>query len=219
MKLGDLFAKLAAGQQLSAAEIEQLRLGMNQQQQMASTVAGLVNTDGTLDLSFLPIRLIYSKSLVESTSSIKVPIPSDINNLIIFGSTRSDNNDTFDYNKLIVNDDTGANYEVQQLYGADAAVTAVQDRGVAYLAFGSSVGATGAANYAAYWFAVLPNIHSSLYKGAVIITGGRWDAGDNIVISASSWWASTEKIKSLTFTPGSGTNFVAASSFAIMGTI
>ena len=32
MKLGDLFAKLAAGDSLSAPEIETLRLGMNQQQ-------------------------------------------------------------------------------------------------------------------------------------------------------------------------------------------
>ena len=49
MKLGDLFAKLAAGEQLTGGEIEQLRLGMNQQQGITSQMSALLTPDGDLD--------------------------------------------------------------------------------------------------------------------------------------------------------------------------
>ena len=48
-QLGDLFAKLAMGQSLSAAEIEQLRLGMNKQQGITSQMAALLTPGGDLD--------------------------------------------------------------------------------------------------------------------------------------------------------------------------
>ena len=49
MKLGDLFAKLAQGQQLSSGEIEQLRLGMNRQQGLTSQLSALLTPSGDLD--------------------------------------------------------------------------------------------------------------------------------------------------------------------------
>ena len=48
-QIGDLFAKLAQGQQLTSGEIEQLRLGMNQQQNATSRLASLITPSGDLD--------------------------------------------------------------------------------------------------------------------------------------------------------------------------
>ena len=48
-QIGDLFAKLAQGQQLTSGEIEQLRLGMNQQQGITSQMSALLTLDGNLD--------------------------------------------------------------------------------------------------------------------------------------------------------------------------
>ena len=47
-QLGDLFAKLAQGQQLTGGEIEQLRLGMNQQQGVTSQMSALLTPSGDL---------------------------------------------------------------------------------------------------------------------------------------------------------------------------
>ena len=48
-QIGDLFAKLALGQQLTSGEIEQLRLGMNQQQNATSRLSALLTPSGNLD--------------------------------------------------------------------------------------------------------------------------------------------------------------------------
>ena len=48
-QIGDLFAKLALGQQLTSGEIEDLRLGMNQQQNATSRLSALLTPSGNLD--------------------------------------------------------------------------------------------------------------------------------------------------------------------------
>ena len=65
MKLGDLFAKLAAGDSLSASEIEALRLGMNQQQGITSQMSALLTPSGDLDIPLPPTGTFYKTAAQE----------------------------------------------------------------------------------------------------------------------------------------------------------
>ena len=218
-QIGDLFAKLAQGQQLTSGEIEQLRLGMNQQQQMASTVAGLVNVDGSLDLSFLPIRILYNKRLVVATSSIDINIPSDINNLIFFGAARTDEADWWDHIDFNFNDDAGANYEYQELDRTATTTGGGSSRAHSVLPVSGAPGASADANFTGPWFTVIPNIGSALFKGSLSICGGRYTETANVVAIVASWWENTSRVKKITLTPGEGTNFVVGSSFSVLGIV
>ena len=219
-QLGDLFAKLAMGEQLSSGEIEQLRLGMNRQQDISSSLAGLVNLDGSLNLDFLPIRVLYSKRFAVDTPSVKIPIPSDINTLMLFGSIRTDEADWWDGIKLIFNDDTGNNYEEQALFGQNQLEIAIQSRSQAFMGVGGGPGTSAAANFAGTFFSVIPNIRSNqLYKGQVSMMAGRYTAADNLVGTAGSWWENTGSIKNLTISPTAGSNFKTGSLFSVLGII
>ena len=69
-QLGDLFAKLAMGQSLSAAEIETLRLGMNQQQAVASQMAALLTPGGNLDPNIFSHHSTEFSTLPHATASM-----------------------------------------------------------------------------------------------------------------------------------------------------
>jgi hypothetical protein len=219
-QIGDLLAKLALGQQLSHSEIEELRLQMNKMQHTNSLTAGLVNADGSLDLSAVPINVIYSKTFAVDTPEIVIDVPSRYNNLIMFGLWRSDRADWIDPVDCTLNDDTGGNYEYEiiQAEGNGDSAIGLGGRGTTELAFSGALGASAAAGYAASWFSVLPNIKSNtLYKGSVSMVGGRYDATTNVLNIISSWWNSLERVTKITMAPSVGTNFIAGSSMTVIG--
>ena len=218
-RLGDILARLAEGRDLSRSEINTLRFEGNNMHQMGAAVRGLLTAGGNLDLSFLPIRVLYSKRLSHDTPSIEIRIPSDMNNLLCFGSTRSDAEAWGDPIKCILNDDTGNNYEYELLWASEDNVFAGQNRAYAQLLFGGQVAASQAANFCGTWFAVMPNIHSALFKGSLVLAGGRESETTNGASLAASWWENTSPIRKITLTPENGTNFLAGSSFSILGIV
>jgi len=215
---GDLLAKMALGQQLTSGEINELRVQMNQMQSAANTLSGLVNADGSLDLSFLPVQVIYSKVLAVDTPQIDITIPSRFNNLVMFGLWRLDASAYWDYVKLLLNDDSGANYEYENLSGQDDTPFSSPNRSYSSIAFSGGPGASAAAGFSGTWFAMLPNIKTnSLYKGVISFVGGRFTATANALSMTTAWWENTDRIQKLTFTPSTGTNFVAGSSLTVLG--
>ena len=80
-QLGDLFAKLAMGDSLTAAEIEQLRLEMNKQQGITSQMAALLTPSGNLDPNiFSHHSTVFSTLPHESVSMVRAAASQSIDN-------------------------------------------------------------------------------------------------------------------------------------------
>ena len=86
--IGDLFVKLASGQQLTPAEIEQIRVGMNQQQGITSQMAALLTPNGNLDPNIFSHHSDVFSILPHDSASMNVEtdqtIPDETLTAIIF---------------------------------------------------------------------------------------------------------------------------------------
>ena len=79
-QIGDLFAKLASGQSLSAPEIEQLRLQMNLQQGVTSQMAALLTPSGDLDPNIFSHHSGFFSTLPHECASLRFDTQSIDNN-------------------------------------------------------------------------------------------------------------------------------------------
>lgn len=193
---------------------------------LEAAVAATVPTSADLDVQvasgLFPIREV---ELAAQAATIDITgIPAGYRNLLVIGSLRSNVATTFDTALVEYNGDTaGANYNVQAVHTANTTTTGTQS--IAASAARSAVltsGATsGAGDYAPFrmW---IPG-YASLAKTKLIDVGQaapttRASAGLFTRRTAQHWYKSPiEAINRITFTPATGTGWVAGSVVSVYG--
>lgn len=121
-----LIRKIAQGEILPEAEIQQLERAIGNYERSSEIVAAHSEL-GTRRLRIqFPIELIYSQLLEEDKASIIVPVPSEYKHLMIFGQGRitgASGGTVF----CQFNGDTGNNYQWVYVLGNGTTVTSGQD--------------------------------------------------------------------------------------------
>ncbi len=223
MELGDLLVKIANNARLTPQEMDVLKRIGNETQQRNSFVAG--NTTPTNQLALnLPIVLLYSETLQNTTAQININIPSNYNHILLVGSGRSDVGAVGSGVGFVVlrfNGDTGSNYA----YTYDGVAGSVFDKAQALTTtrpiIGQFPGTTITAQSTGYLFGMASNLRSNtLWKSFIVIDGSFYDAG---VASYNSYgiWKSTSpaEVANLTVydTAATQANFVAGTQISVFG--
>ena len=118
--------------------------------------------------------------------------------------------------KMALNNDTGANYPNQQLYGDGASVTASSTTTGTYLDFLWYPPSATAANVAACSVTTLFDINSGKYKSAIAQVANDMDGSGYVAVAANTW-KNQSPITEIDLTDYSGDNIAAGSMFSLFG--
>jgi hypothetical protein len=120
--------------------------------------------------------------------------------------------------KMALNNDTGANYPLQQLYSTGDAVTAASTTAGTYLDFLWYPPSATAANVFASSITTLFDINSGKYKSAIVQIANDMD-GSGYVSMAATTWKNQSPITEIDLTDYSGDNIAAGSMFSLFGVL
>ena len=122
---------------------------------------------------------------------------------------------------LRLNNDSGANYQDQRLYGDGAGVTAAESLAGTSIGLGNTTASTGPANAFGTSIVMIPHYAGASNQKTIsanVDYRNGTGAGSSFTMRVSGWWASTAAVNRVTIAPSSG-NFVAGSrcSIYVMG--
>lgn len=170
-----------------------------------------------LDLPFAPI---YSNIFEEDIASIVVPIPGGYKHLIIIGNGRTTKADYYEDIALRFNEDSGANYSRQNVFGFNTTNAATQFTGQTSIFIGTFVAASAAANSRGSFFSVLTNVQSAAWKPVQTLRSSRYISATAMYAAyTGSYWESTSPVTSVTLFPADGNSFLATTSISIYGLV
>jgi len=222
-RFGDELAKVLQDLGAAPGQVNDLRLEGNNLAQMAGMMRGWSTAGGQLDTSFMPLQVVYSKVAPDAITSFDVNVATRSNNLLAFGRMRSDGAVGDDLLKCVINGDTTAAHYFTNLGYFDSATDpkancVLYGGTLGYVPISRITGATGTANVADSMFFVFPNCQAAqLFKGGLAVSG-IYDTSDAAADTyvRSFHWLSTERVRTLTFSLGTGP-FSAGSSLVVLG--
>jgi len=183
-------------------------------------ILGILASAITGNLVTTAYESIATTTLSTATSTISfTSIPATYTHLQIRGIGRTDDSSVgFDYAKLRFNSDSGSNYAVHALYGdgASAAALGFASQSENWIQRLASDVIGSSSIFGAFVVDILDYVNTNKYKTTRIL-GGVDANGSGRVYLTSGLWQNTNAISSLVITPGSGTNFLQYSSFALYG--
>ena len=120
--------------------------------------------------------------------------------------------------KMALNNDTGANYALQQLYGDGASVTGSSTTTGTYLDFLWYPPSATAANVTACSIITLLDINSGKYKSSTGQVANDMDGSGYVALVANAW-ENQGPITEIDLTDYSGDNIAAGSMFSLFGVL
>ena len=165
-------------------------------------------------LYLVPKRLIDRQELTAAAGTITFDnIPDDFEALVLVMYARSSRAAGDDLIDIACNGDTtAANYDVQQLYGAIAAVTAARSAGLRQVGY-IPADTEGAGEYGG-GLVILPGYSETDHHKHILSLQGRQE---NLVNIQSGRWENTDAISTIALTLTTGPNFLAGSIFELWG--
>jgi hypothetical protein len=219
MPVGDILKKIAEGKPTSRIEVEELRLWGNETQLLNAYTVGLqTGKSNVSDLSIqFPIGVIYSSSLASTVASVDVPISGEYKHLWVITHGRIDGSGVYNSGlNAYVNDDTGNNYNHQNMSANGTVNSAQQVLSNVQFRVGFLAGGGTAAGRASGSFCIIPHYNGSTFKHAVLL-GSATNASDDTNVVADSIWNNTNAIKKLTFYAATGDNIASGSVISVYG--
>jgi len=177
--------------------------------------------DGKVNPNFLdlPFGVIQSKVLEGDLSSLVIDnLPTNYKHLMIMGQVRSTDSGTGAFIMARFNGDSGANYKVQRLSGADAVASAGFGATEAQAHIGSVAESGAASGENGFFWDFIPNYKSEDFYKSVISTEGIFTTptGKGTALFASQW-QNKAALKSITFFVSSPGNIKAGSIISVYG--
>ena len=165
----------------------------------------------------LQLYKIASRELTTSASSVTFSsIPQGYTDLKIVASTRGAQSGPAEANRIHFNGDTtNTNYTGKRLLGSGSAASSDQTTVITPGFFNDLAGAT--ANTFANSEVYIPNYVGSSSKSYSVDTATENNGTEAYMGFVAVRWSGTAAITSITFTPESGNNFVANSTFTLYG--
>lgn len=156
-------------------------------------------TDGTIDVS---------------------SISQAYNDLVLQAIIRGTDAAATDTCKLVLNNDTAANYGSQSLQGTAATASATESNSAAFVSAGIMPAAAATAN--CFWFAqiIIPGYASTVWDKVVLVQYGYGTAittGTRFVTNRMGFWASTAAVNRVTLSGFSTANLLTGSTLRIYG--
>lgn len=148
-------------------------------------------------------------------------IPGTYNHLAVLMQARCSDSATNVGVNLVINSDSGANYDRIYTLGSGTTASAANNSAQTSLGVAAVPAATATANEAASWEIMLPNYKGTTFNKNTLSRGGQFlTLGTGTTYQAFNLmgnWRSTAAITRLDFSDNSGGNFIAGSAFSIYG--
>lgn len=215
----ELMMKLADGKTLDALEKAQLSQYTQRVDDVSEASKSWQNVDGKIKNQYLnlPLEVITSTTLVENVANFSVDIPSNYQHLVIMGQGRTTQAVYGSAIFVRFNNDNGANYRVNSLWAQSTTPAATQDTAATASIIGVFSGTSATSGSAGNFFAFVPHIGSSFWKGILSLIGNPYYDATNMEIDIyNGIWKNTSRINSIKFIPQSG-NILAGSLISVYG--
>lgn len=165
-------------------------------------------------------ELLYDSTLAASAANFDIQnIPASYKHLHLFLQGRSDRAaQTLDTVILRANNDSGANYDTQQLQGVDVAVSTSETFGATSASLGEITAASSTADAAGMIFVLIPNYAGTTFHKTFFASCYDPKSGTSMtIVMNGSRWASTSAINRLTVISGTASNFIAGTRVTLYG--
>lgn len=171
--------------------------------------------------AYLSDAFIAETTLSASAASITFSnIPQGFRHLSLITNSRVDTAVEVDNLNIRFNGDSGANYDLQQLFGNGVTATSVASRGGTAITFGAAEGANSRANCFAPGIAWIFDYSRTVEKrmiGLTAVFGNLSADADLFALFRVGNWRNSNVITSIVITPATGPNFVTGSRFQLYG--